>query len=179
MADDLAVVVDSLAAELAVGASVRSALEHAAEATVHPVLRPLLGAVADEVRLGGDPVDALRRVAGEPGLAALGWVAAAWEVAERHGAGPAPAVGRVAAALRADTRHRHEVAAAVAGARASARLLSALPVLGGLVGQLLGADPVHVLLTSPVGLACLVLGALLEVAGFAWTSRIVRAAEAA
>lgn len=174
---ELAGFVDSLAAELGAGVSPRSALEQAAAGVRHPGLRPMLEGLAHRVRLGADPAQVLWIASREPGSGALGWVAAAWEVAERHGVALAPTVARVAAALRADTRHRNEVAAGAAGARASARLLTALPLVGGLMGQLLGADPVRVLLTTPAGLACLLLGGALEVVGFVWTGRIVRAAE--
>lgn len=179
----LATVVDSLAAELAVGASARTVLLQVAGSTGPALpgcpaeLSVALVSVADRVVLGGEPARALYAAAAMPGAAALGWVAAVWEVAERHGAAPAPTLTRVAATLRADVRHRQEVAGAAAGARASARLLAGLPLLGSVLGELLGAHPVRVLTGTPAGWACLALGVTLEGVGCVWTGRIVRSAE--
>jgi tight adherence protein B len=56
-------------------------------------------------------------------------------------------------------------------------LLALLPVAGLGLGGLLGAGPVTVLLTTPVGVACLVLGVLLDLLGLWWTARIARSVE--
>jgi tight adherence protein B len=81
----------------------------------------------------------------------------------------------VAAAGRAEAARR----VALAGPASTARLLSALPVVGVLVGTALGADPVPVLLDggpgTGAGLAALGLLAL----GHRWTSILVAAARAA
>jgi tight adherence protein B len=50
-----------------------------------------------------------------------------------------------------------------------------LPVFGLALGSALGADPIHTLLTRPIGEVCLLLGCLLEVVGLRWTDRLVRA----
>ena len=67
----------------------------------------------------------------------------------------------------------------LAGPRATAALLGALPAVGVLLGTGLGAAPLDVLLRTSWGLGCLVLGSLLTIAGVAWTERIARAAEEA
>ena len=69
------------------------------------------------------------------------------------------------------------MAAQLAGPRATAVLLALLPVFGLAMGNALGADPLAVLVGTPVGRGCLVLGLLLEVAGLLWTARITRRAE--
>jgi tight adherence protein B len=120
---------------------------------------------------------ALRAAAAQPGAEALTSVAACWQVAQRHGGGLAPALRRLADSLRADEALRREIAAQLAGARATARLLAALPALGVLLGTGLGGRPVEVLLHTPYGLACLVIGVTLQVAGLCWTNRIAKAAE--
>jgi tight adherence protein B len=74
---------------------------------------------------------------------------------------------------------RQEVSTQLAGPRATAALLGALPAVGVLLGTGLGAAPLDVLLRTPWGLGCLVLGSLLTIAGVAWTERIARAAEEA
>ena len=44
------------------------------------------------------------------------------------------------------------------------------------LGSALGTNPLHTMLTRPVGEACLVIGFLLEVAGLHWTDRLVTSA---
>jgi tight adherence protein B len=138
-------------------------------------LTPLLAAA----RFGGDVPQALCVAARYPGAAGLAAVAACWEVAVDGGAGLADGLDQVAAALRAERDQREELRAQLAGARSTAAMLALLPAFGVLLGCLMGADPLRVLLRTPVGLGCLAVGGLLEWAGLAWTSRITRAAEGA
>jgi tight adherence protein B len=113
---------------------------------------------------------------GTRGLAA---VAACWQVAVDGGAGLAAALDRVAAALRAEADQRDDLRAQLAGPRSTAVLLALLPLFGVVLGAGLGAAPSRVLLHTPPGLLCLVLGVVLEWAGLAWTGRIIRGAETA
>src|SRR3712207_6248911 len=75
--------------------------------------------------------------------------------------------------LRARHRQRLELRSAVAGPRASAVLLAGLPLLGLAMGSGVGADPWSVLTGTGVGQVLLVAGVVLEVAGIAWTARLV------
>ncbi|MEU0805424.1 type II secretion system F family protein [Streptomyces sp. NPDC005970] len=134
------------------------------------------GLVSAAARFGGDVPEALRRAARAPGAEGLTGVAACWQVAVDEGAGLAAGLDRVAAALRAERDHRQHLRAKLAGPRATAVLLMLLPVFGLGMGAALGADPLHVLLHTPAGLACLLVGGLLEWAGFAWTARVIRTA---
>jgi tight adherence protein B len=61
----------------------------------------------------------------------------------------------------------------VAAPQASALLLAGLPLLGLAMGSGVGADPWGVLTGTPVGQVLLVSGCALEVAGIAWTRRLV------
>jgi tight adherence protein B len=45
------------------------------------------------------------------------------------------------------------------------------------MGGALGADPLSVLVGTPAGRACLLVGLLLEAIGLLWTARITRRAE--
>jgi tight adherence protein B len=81
--------------------------------------------------------------------------------------------GAVEDDLRARRRHRLELRSAVAAPRASAMLLAGLPVLGLAMGSGVGADPWEVLTTGS-GQLLLVVGVALEVAGIAWSGRLVR-----
>ncbi|MCA6092245.1 type II secretion system F family protein [Streptomyces sp. SCA3-4] len=142
-------------------------------------LGPGWPAVPAAARFGGDVPAALRKAALQPGAEGLNGVAACWHVAVDGGAGLAAGLERVAAALSAERDQRDELRAQLAGTRSTAVMLALLPVLALLMGSALGADPLRVLLHTPAGLGCLLLGGLLECAGIAWTQRIVRAAEGA
>jgi tight adherence protein B len=110
----------------------------------------------------------------DPALAeALGRISAAVLLSERTGCSLAAVAGAVEDDLRARRRHRLELRSAVAAPRASAMLLAGLPVLGLAMGSGVGADPWEVLTTGS-GQLLLVVGVALEVAGIAWSGRLVR-----
>ncbi|GAA0676373.1 type II secretion system F family protein [Kitasatospora atroaurantiaca] len=128
-------------------------------------------------RYGGDIPAALRSVAELPGGRGAAAVAACWEVTAGSGTGLAAGLDQLAEALRAERALTEEIAGELAAPRTTIAVLAALPLIGLLLGAALGAEPVHVLLHTPAGLVCLLVGALLEAAGLVWTARIVRAAE--
>ena len=97
---------------------------------------------------------------------------AAWRLAERTGAPIADLVERIEADARAIDRASAAAAAQAAGARATAWLLAALPVGGIGLGYSIGADPLAVLLHTPVGAACAAGAIALQIAGLAWADRI-------
>jgi tight adherence protein B len=107
---------------------------------------------------------------------ALGRVAAAARLSARTGCSLTAVVGAVEDDLRARSRQRLELRSATAGAQASAALLAGLPVLGLVMGGGVGADPWRVLTTTGTGQVLLVAGVGLEVAGLAWSARLVRRA---
>ncbi|MYU66461.1 hypothetical protein GTY91_27835, partial [Streptomyces sp. SID69] len=121
---------------------------------------------------------ALAVAARQPGAEGLLGLAACWRVAVDQGAGLAAGLDRLDGALRAERDQRADLRAQLAGARATAVLLAALPVLGLLLGAAMGAAPLRVLLHSGPGLGCLLIGAVFEAAGLWWSARIVRGAEA-
>ncbi|WP_036318596.1 type II secretion system F family protein [Microbacterium indicum] len=134
--------------------------------------------VAERQDGGATLVEAIARES-DAGEAAWGDVAAAWAVAETVGAPLADTLRSVAASLRDAGELRDDVAVALAEPLASARLMMWLPLLGVVVGVGLGMDPLGVLFTTPVGIACLVGGLGLTLAARAWTRRLVRAAQPA
>ncbi|MGW7403399.1 type II secretion system F family protein [Streptomyces sp. NPDC054833] len=135
-------------------------------------------AVLAAARFGGDVPGALAAAARQPGAEGLLGLAACWRVAVDQGAGLAAGLDRLDGALRAERDQRADLRAQLAGARATAVMLAALPVLGLLLGTAMGADPLHVLLHTGAGLGCLVVGGVLEAVGLWWAARIVRGAEA-
>lgn len=104
-------------------------------------------------------------------------VVAAAQVADELGAPLAGVLDRVAEALAADDEAAADVAAAVAGPRASARVLGWLPVLAALLGAALGADLVGAVRRGGLPAAAIVAGMVLTVVGRAWSAALIRRAE--
>ena len=151
-----------LAAELASGQPPGRSLGRAALSW--PALRP----VADADELGGDVPEALRRLAALPGASDLRLLAAAWAVSSRSGQGLADTVRRCAEGLRDSQRAQRVVEGELASARATARLVAALPLLALLMGTGAGGSPLAFLVGHPLGLACLAGGLLFGFAGLWW-----------
>ncbi|MFI2351052.1 type II secretion system F family protein [Streptomyces sp. NPDC019443] len=165
----------AVAGELRAGLQPGQALLFAARST--GALGGTEAAVLAAARFGGDVPQALREAAREPGADGLAGVAACWRVAVDSGAGLAAGLDRLEAALRAERDQRADLRTQLAGASSTIALLAALPLVGLGMGWALGADPLRVLLHTPAGLVCLVVGGLLEAAGLCWAARIVRRGE--
>jgi tight adherence protein B len=140
--------------------------------------RPLDAAAASAARGTGDDHlgrQLLRavRTAAAPDVDALQRLSGAVRLSAHTGASLAEVVTAVEDDLRARQRHRLELRSALAAPRASAALLAGLPLLGLAMGSGVGADPWHVLTRTGAGQLLLVAGVALEVAGVAWSNRLV------
>ncbi|GAA4562148.1 type II secretion system F family protein [Planotetraspora kaengkrachanensis] len=167
---------ESLAAELAAGKQAGEALMRSVSAVTVPDAAVLLP-VAAAARDGGDVSAALAGAASVRGGEGLLRLAACWRVSATVGGDLMALVEHLATSLRAVESHRQDVAAQLAGPRATARMLAGLPVLGLLMAAGLGMSPVSFLLGSPAGLGCLVLGIALDATGVWWTGRLVAGAQ--
>lgn len=165
-----------MAAELRAGRVPTEALSAAAEVALGGT-RSVLAAAATATGFGADPTDSWLRDAHTCAVPEmLRGLAACWRVCAGTGSSLALAVDRLEEALRAELRQRDLVETETAAASATALLLAGLPAMGLLLAQLTGADPLHVLLHTPVGALCLVAGIGLDLLGLWWTRRLVASA---
>jgi tight adherence protein B len=162
---------------VATGAVVVAARRRAAaDATAFASALAAIGAVAADLRAGGDPLIAIARV--QPALrpaAASSMsrrVNAALCVADETGAPLAELLDRLESDGRTLARARASATAQASGAQATAWLLAALPAAGIALGTGVGADPVHILLRTPLGAACAGGAMTFQVVGLAWTHRL-------
>lgn len=103
-------------------------------------------------------------------------LAACLDIAETSGCPLADVLTRFAAQLEAEEDSEAARQTALAGPKATVRLLSWLPVFGLGLGMLLGVDPLGILLNNFLGVATFAAGLLLTVAGRIWSSRLVASA---
>lgn len=163
---------DVLVGELRVGAHPVRAFSVAADETEGPVAASLR-AVAARARLGADVTAGLyaaARSSARPGH----WdrLAVSWQLAADHGLAIATLMSAAHSDIAERQRFSARVASGMAGARATAMVLAVLPLLGVLMGQLIGARPLFFLFKANAGGWLLVLGVTLICAGLLWADRI-------
>lgn len=100
---------------------------------------------------------------------------AALQVAQRAGAGMAGAIESTAAAARERAALRRTLQTAMAGPVSTARMVVLLPLLGPLLAFALGMNPIEALTSGPLGPAAVLIGALLMIAAWLWSRRIITA----
>ena len=103
-------------------------------------------------------------------------VAAAWTIATTVGAPLADSLRAIAAALRDAEEASDDARVALAEPAGTARLMGWLPLAAIALGAALGFDTAATLVTSPIGIACLVAGLALIAAAHRWTAALVRRA---
>jgi tight adherence protein B len=167
-------VVFALAAEMRAGRPPGRAL--ALVSASAGLLQTSLAEAAGAVDAGASPADELVRVAELPGCAGLRAVAAAWAVTEAAGGAVADVLDRLGEVLDCDRQARDELDAALAGPRATMTLLAGLPILGLVLGESLGADPLELLVHRPLGWALTATGLALDAIGMVWMRLLVRRA---
>lgn len=103
-------------------------------------------------------------------------LAACFDIAEASGCPLADVLTRFAAQLEVEDDADAARQTALAGPKATVRLLTWLPVIGLVLGMALGVDPISILLGTPWGLAALAAGIALTVTGRVWSAKLVAAA---
>lgn len=169
---------DVLVGELRVGSHPVRAFEIAAAETVGGVGMSLR-AVAARAKLGADVTTGLRAAERSSALPAH-WdrLAVCWQLATDHGLAIATLMRAAQRDITERQRFSARVASGMAGARATATILAGLPVLGVLLGQLIGARPLSFLLGGGAGGWLLLVGTTLACAGLLWSDRITERAGA-
>jgi tight adherence protein B len=163
---------DVLVGELLVGSHPVRAFCVAADETVGAVAVSLR-AVAARARLGADVTAGLRAAARSSALPAH-WdrLAVCWQLASDRGLAIATLMRAAQRDIAERQRFSARVSSSMAGARATAAILAGLPVLGVLLGQLIGARPLGFLLSGHAGGWLLVVGSTLACVGLLWSDRI-------
>ncbi|HVD81533.1 MAG TPA: hypothetical protein VNB87_13470 [Propionibacteriaceae bacterium] len=128
--------------------------------------------------LGGDVVHVWRQQARRAGYRGLLELARAWQISVETGAPMSSTLDQVAASLSADQGLIQVVNSELAAARATSKVMAALPLCGIGIGYLLGGDPARWLLAGPAGWACLLAGVVLACAGVLWIEALARRASA-
>ncbi|MFA1541616.1 type II secretion system F family protein [Actinomadura monticuli] len=161
---------DAMAAELSAGRTPDEAFTAAAAVLDPHVSRELL-------HIPRPPPDHLDELAARPGAGGLRLLAACWRIGAERGGTLATVLDGLAGALRDEEAQRQDVSVQLAGPRATARLLAALPLLGLAMAAALGAHPIPFLCGTLPGLACLITGIALNLLGLHWTRTLAKSAE--
>jgi len=133
-----------------------------------PFLLPAAGAV----QVGGDVAGELQRLSGGPGRGGLEWLARGWRLSETTGMPLSPVTSLVAEALRRQGDIAAQRRAELSTAKATSRLLAALPLVGIGMGFIVDANPLAFILGTMPGHLCLVGAATLICAGLIWTTHL-------
>ncbi|CAJ1579049.1 hypothetical protein [[Mycobacterium] wendilense] len=135
--------------------------------------------VAARGRLGADVAAGLRSAAAYSGQPA-DWdrLAVFWQLATDHGLAVAALMRAAQRDIVERQRFHARVDAGMAGARATTAILAALPAVGILLGQAMGARPLAFLAGDGFGGVVLMVGVALVCVGLVWADRITGRATA-
>ena len=171
--EEMTAALETVVGELRVGAHPLQAFGIAATESSGAV-GAALRTITARVGLGADIVSGLRAVADESAVPFY-WerVAVCWRLASDHGLAVATLMRAAQRDIVDRQRFSGRVDASLAGPRATAAILAALPILGILLGELIGAHPVKFLLGGGPGGWLLITGAALIAAGVLWSDHLV------
>ena len=164
----LPLVVSVLAAYVRAGRSLRQAVADAAGEAPEPSARALRDAAA-AIALGASPAEALGALGTDTDVTHLRAVV---EMQTRAGGDLALLLDRFADVLRGREELRRAAAVATAQARATGRMVTAMPVFGVAALWLLDRPGFMLVAGSPLGWAALVLSVVLAALGHVLIARI-------
>jgi len=164
--------VGALAAAVRSGASLTQAIRYAATEAVPPV-RDDLGTVVEQLDTGIALDRALRSWSSTRPTANVELVVGALELHRRSGGDLPTVLDQVVGTIRDRVSIAREVRSLTAQARMSAWILGLLPV--GFFGflWLTSRRDIEGAMSTPVGIACVVVGLLLELGAFAWIRKLL------
>lgn len=125
--------------------------------------------LAAQTRAGGDGA----KILSESEVEELRDVGALWGLSSRLGIPVADLLDSARSRLDHQQRHAEATAAALSGPKATAVVLSVLPLAGVLMGQAMGASPLTLLTGGGLGGVLLLVGTALVCAGFATSQHII------
>jgi len=160
-----------LAMAMRSGATLAAGCRIAADGAGDSAPAAVLRRAAGLARVGSDPASAL--ATGPATDVTARHLAAVLRIAGELGLSPVESVARLADVEAASATSRLETRVALAGARATARMLAALPLGGVALAALVGASAPAFLFGTLAGQCCLLLGACAEAAGLLWVQRLV------
>lgn len=163
---------DVFVGELRTGAHPVVALRVAA-AEAHGSVGTSFRAVSARAVLGADVSAGLRSAATSSTRPAY-WerLAVCWELAHMHGLPMAALMRTAQRDIVERARFDAQVTAGMAGARATAAVLAALPFAGVALGEMIGAQPLRFLISGGAGGWLLMIGVTLTCCGLLWSDRI-------
>jgi tight adherence protein B len=166
---DTIAALSAFSSEVRVGTPPRVALTLALEP--HPELCP---DTQRALKTDTDVVAALRRDAVRQGASEWNTLATVWQLSEERGVALRPVADQLAEYSRQVVGMRQLLAAELAEATSTMRVLAMLPLAGLALGMLLGSNPIGWLVTSAPGRLMLAAAIGLELLGWAWVRSIVR-----
>jgi tight adherence protein B len=161
-----------LSGSLAAGYSLPQAVDTVVRESSGPMAVELNKAIV-EARLGVPMEDALDTVARRMDSVDFAWVVMAIRIQREVGGNLAEVLNNVAATMRERERLRRQVDVLSAEGRLSAIILGALPLVFVVYLVLVRPEYIGVLVTEPLGIVMIVVGAILLVAGGFWLRKVV------
>jgi len=162
-----------LAGSIAAGYSLPQAIDTVVREADSPMSVELNRAIV-EARLGVTMEDALENTALRMASLDFGWVVMAVRIQREVGGNLAEVLTSVAATMRERERLRRQVSVLSAEGRLSAVILGALPLLFTVYLVLVRPEYIGTLLSSPLGIALIIGGVFMFVAGTFWLRKVVK-----
>lgn len=173
--DQLPSLLHGMSRALRGGSTLHTALLHIADDP--SAAGPGLQRAADRVRTGAPVEEEIDRWAADLAHPDADLVRAVINTGAATGSALATSFDRAAASLQERADLQREIAALTAQARASALVLTVAPVLFLLVMATADAAVLSAAFATPGGRLALVIGVLLDLAGWAWMRRLTRAVD--
>lgn len=109
-------------------------------------------------------------------MSGLNQLAVAWELSEDTGAPLAELIEQIIEAIDRDEKSRALIQTGTAGVKATVFVLALLPVIGMFLAAMLGINVLSWFFSGVIGVTCLFLGSLLEIAGVLWVRKMIAGA---